>query len=1023
MEYMYRQVKAMLGELEKMIPAETFDPGNIEYLPCGYKESNTPPEEGFLPFENGCRWGTGNDSHAWFRFSIDLPDGMKNDPTAALRVTTDRSGWDARNPQFICYINGVMRQGVDTNHREVLLNLPGEERSSFDVLLYAYTGPHIPDASLSVSVVTKHPEVEKLWYDISVPARALDCTEKNTREYMSTLTALSRAVGIVDFLEPRGEAFFESVKAADDWLQKNFYGRCSGNGTSVICIGHTHIDVAWLWTVKQTREKAQRSFATVVELMKRYPEYRFMSSQAYLYKAVKEEAPELYEEIKKMVAAGRWEVEGAMWLEADCNLPSGESLVRQIVYGKRFFKNEFGVDSRVLWLPDVFGYSAALPQILKKTGVDWFVTSKISWNDTDIMPYDLFRWRGIDGTAVSTYFLTAQKKDRGTSFSKFTTYNSDTTPDYIAGTYNRFQQKDLSDEALVSFGYGDGGGGPTNVMLENLRRQKDGLPGQPKAVIGFAGDFLKRLEKKMEEADRVPEWRGELYLEFHRGTYTSNAKNKKNNRRSEQLLQQAELVSTGAEILLGTPFPSDELSGAWETVLTDQFHDIIPGSSIREVYEDTDRDYAGIFATAEKITGERLSAIASAVETDKKYVVFNPHSFEGKGIVKAEGKTFAVSGIPPKGYKAVDLSDDGCSVRAEREGEGFIFESPFWTVRFDGSAEIVSLYDVENRLEVIAPGEKGNSLRIYEDYPDKYDAWEIVEYSGYKYITVGSPESAEIVSDGARRGLRTLKRHGDSEIVQTVWFYDSIRRIDFETRLDWHGKHRILRAAFPVAVNSDRASFEIQFGYTERPTHFNTSWDRMKFETCGHKFADLSEGGYGVSLLNDCKYGYNVHGNTMMLTLLRCPEYPNEVADEGIHEFTYSLLPHAGTLQDSDTVREGYMLNLPMAAISRPAEVRPSGIRLPESWSAVRVDADNVIADTVKKAEDGDGIIIRLYESLNKRCRTSVTLGFEAESVESCDLLENPEKPVAIESKDGRTTFGIDVSPFEIITLKVKRPC
>ena len=1017
MENLHRQVKRMLGELEQMITKETFVPEGIEYLPCGYKEGNAPPDAGFIPFKNGGRWGDGNDSHAWFRLSLTLPNSMKEDPTTSLRVETDKKGWDAQNPQFLCYINGVMRQGLDTNHREVVLNLPGENLDKFDVVLYGYTGPRIPDTTLSVAVVTKNADVERFWYDLSVPFAALECTEKNTREYMTVLDLLSRALLMVDFLEPRGESFFSSVVEADAWLRENLYEKYRGNGTTAVCIGHTHIDVAWLWTIRQTREKAQRSFATVVELMKRYPEYKFMSSQAYLYKAVKEEAPELYEEIKKLVAAGRWEVEGAMWLEADCNLPSGESLVRQILYGKRFFKKEFGVDSRVLWLPDVFGYSAALPQILKKAGVDWFVTSKISWNDANIMPYDLFRWRGIDGTVVNTYFLTAQKKGRGTDFSKFTTYVANTNPEMIAGSYNRFQQKELSDESMVTFGFGDGGGGPTREMLEIARREKDGLPGQPKAKIEFAGDMLRRIEKKIEGNRRLPEWRGELYLEFHRGTYTSNAKNKKNNRRAEFGLQNAELLSTGASLLLGEPFPSAELSECWETVLTDQFHDIIPGSSIREVYEDTDRDYAKVFETVGKITGERLSAIAGKINTTKRFIVFNPNSFEGRGTVKIGKKSYDVSGIPPKGYKSVELIERPSSVKAEKVSDGFRFESPYWIVKFNGNAGITSLYDKENEREVIAEGSVGNELRIFEDYPDKYDAWEVVEYSGYKYTTPDDAESAEIVSDGARTGLCVRRRHGESLIEQTVWFSGSTRRIDFETRLDWHGKHRTLRAAFPVAVNTDRASFEIQFGYTERPTHFNTSWDRQKFETCGQKFADLSEGGYGVSLLNDCKYGHNVHGNTLMLTLLRCPSYPNEVADEGIHEFTYSLLPHSGTLAESETIREAFALNNPMTAIERMPGRRGN---LPESWPAVTVDKENVICDTVKKEEDGDGIILRFYESLNKRCRTQVTLGFEAKSVEICDLLEKPLSAVDFSSGEGKTTFTLDVLPFEIITLKVK---
>ncbi len=1016
MENMRRQVKIMLAELERMIPAETFYPDRIEYLLCGYKESNTPPDEGFAPFENGAKWGSGNDSHAWFRLRVTLPESMKGDPTASLLVETDKKGWDAQNPQFLCFVNGLVRQGLDTNHREVLLNLPGENLDTFDVLIYGYTGPRIPETTLSVSVVTKHHDVERFYYDVSVPFAALECTEKNTREYMTVLDTLSRALLMVDFLEPRGEEFLSSVREADAWLRENLYDKCHGNGTTAVCIGHTHIDVAWLWTIRQTREKAQRSFATVVELMKRYPEYKFMSSQAYLYKAVKEEAPELYEEIKKLVAAGRWEVEGAMWLEADCNLTSGESLVRQILYGKRFFMKEFGVDSRVLWLPDVFGYSAALPQILKKSGVDWFVTSKISWNDTNIMPCDLFRWRGIDGTAVNTYFLTAQKKGRGTDFSKFTTYVANTSPEMIAGSYNRFQQKELCDESMVTFGFGDGGGGPTREMLEIARREKDGLPGQPKAKIEFAGDMLRRIEKKIEGNRRLPEWRGELYLEFHRGTYTSNAKNKKNNRRSEFLLQKAELLSSTARLLLGKPFPAEQLSSMWETVLTDQFHDIIPGSSIREVYEDTDRDYAQIFENAGRITDERLSAIAANVNTDKRFLVFNPNSFEGRGIVKYAGKSYTVSGIPPKGYKALDVLDDSNTVRAEKTDFGFRFETPCLIVNFNKDGEIASVYDKENAREVISEGETGNELRIYEDYPDKYDAWEVVEYSEYKYLTVGAPEAAEIVTDGARTGLYARRRHGESVIEQTVWFSSSTRRIDFETRLDWHSKHRTLRAAFPVAVNTDKASFEIQFGYTERPTHYNTSWDRSKFETCGQKFADMSEGGYGVSLLNDCKYGHNVHGNTLMLTLLRCPSYPNEVADEGIHEFTYSLMPHAGTL-DSEIVREAFDLNNPMTVIERTPGSHGT---LPESWSAVTVDKDNVVCDTVKDAEDGDGVVIRLYEALNKRCRTHVTLGFEAKSVEICDLLESSLSQVDFKSESGKTCFSLDVLPFEIITVKIK---
>ena len=434
--------------------------------------------------------------------------------------------------------------------------------------------------------------------------------------------------------------FSESVKVANEFLKKEFYGKlCHDNDIKTLCIGHTHIDIAWLWTIDQTVEKAQRSFATVIELMKRYPEYKFMSSQAVLYKMVKEECPELYEEIKAMIKAGRWEVEGAMWVEADCNLSSGESLVRQVQYGKNFFRDEFGVESRVLWLPDVFGYAAALPQILKKSDVDWFVTSKIGWNDTNTMPYDTFEWCGIDGTSVNTQYLTAQKEEKGRVPDRECSYIPMATLPYVDGAWNRYQQKALSSEAILTFGHGDGGGGPTEDMLEMLRRAKHGVPGVSQAYIGTATEFLQHKEKDIKKnPDLLPKWQGELYLEFHRGTYTSIARNKKNNRNCEFLMLDAEALSVMLGKLRGDKFPKEELHGAWETLLTNQFHDIIPGSSIKEVYERSDIEYAGIREITSNIRNNVFEYVASNVDADG-YVVFNPHSFANSGCVKIDGKT------------------------------------------------------------------------------------------------------------------------------------------------------------------------------------------------------------------------------------------------------------------------------------------------------------------------------------------------------------------------------------------------
>lgn len=1029
MESMLRHVNSYLRQLGDSIPGKVIKLEQIGICPCGYKTDNTFPEKNkFKPYGWGSPWGDRNDSHAWFYIGIDVPEDMQGDRTLELCLHTDRGGWDADNPQFLCFVDGVMRQAFDTNHRDLALVSPGEEpKTHYDVYIYAYTGPRVPETRVMPYLRTVHDDVRQLYYDILVPRQALDAMGMNTPEYMEILTTLSMALRKLNMLEPRGEEFYRTVADARAYLKENLYDKARESETTVICIGHTHIDVAWLWTLMQTREKAQRSFATVIELMKRFPEYKFMSSQAYLYKAVKEEAPELYEEIRKMIKAGRWEVEGAMWVEADCNLTSGESLVRQVMYGKNFFRDEFGVESRILWLPDVFGYSAALPQILKKSGVDWFLTSKISWNDKNTMPYDVFSWKGVDGTPINSYFLTAQDKGRTDAFNKGTTYVANTNPKMVAGSYNRFQQKELTRESMVTFGFGDGGGGPTDDMLWMARRQTKGIPGLPKAKIEFAGNMLKRLEKAIDGNPRLPEWRGELYLEFHRGTYTSNARNKKNNRDCEFLMLDSELLSVMAGVAAGMEFPKKTLHECWETVLVNQFHDIIPGSSIREVYEQCDRDYAELRKITGEIRKQAQDAVVSLIDTDKKYVVFNPHSFVGRGYVEADGKAVYVDNIPPKGYKAVDLRlgrGEGQLVTVDTDAK--VIDTPYYRCEFDENWEIASLYDKQNDRQVISGG-TGNQLRIYEDYPDVYDAWEIQEFSGYKYYPVRDVKSVKALFKGGKAGVRIEREHSGSTIIQNVWFYGKDARIDFETELDWHSLHRILRTAFPVDINTDKASFEIQFGTIERPTHKNTSWDQQKFETCAHKFADLSEGDYGVSLLNNCKYGHDVHGNLMQLTLLKRPTYPSEVADEGHHSFTYSLLPHKGALKDADTVREGYMLNFPMYAVKADnaakagkgaKSVKAKKRTLPEEWSAVSADNENLVIETVKEAEYGDEIIVRGYESRNFRGTANFTLGFDAKEVWLSDLSEHKLEKLELE---GGRAFKVPYRPFEIVTLLIKK--
>ncbi len=653
-----------------------------------------------------------------------MPENMKALPLHLI-IKTDKTGWDACNPQFMVYINGKFRQGIDINH--TFIEIVDEDHC--DVYVYGYTGPNVDRSRFAARLRNLNYETEQLFYDIKVPFEMLDYLNPNSKEYSEILTYLDKATKYLDLYEIGSEEFFESVKIAREFMQNEFYGKyCSTqwgyNPATTVGIGHTHIDCAWLWTLKQTREKVQRSFATVLELMKHYPEYKFMSSQALLYKYLKEEAPELYEQIKQRVKEGRWEVEGAMWVEADCNLSSGESLIRQVMYGKQFFKDEFGVNNRILWLPDVFGYAAALPQILKKSGVDWFVTSKISWNDTNTMPNDTFKWIGIDGTEINTYFLSAQDQ-KGPEPDRYTTYVGNTGSKMISGTYNRFNNKELTNETLLTFGYGDGGGGPTAEMLEQGRRTAMGIPGAPIFKIDFAGDFLKRLEEKIENNPLLPSWRGELYLEFHRGTYTSVAKNKRNNRKSEFMYQNAELISVIDKAINGTAFPKAELHEGWETILTNQFHDIIPGSSIREVYEQCDIDYAKVFDIGNTVISNAENNIASKLDKNSGYAVFNPHSFETDALVKINGVTAIAKSLPSKGYKLTNSFVTANSVKID----GKTVETDIYTVKFDNCMQITSIYDKLNARDVIKAGAVENEIRFYDHHPDQFEAWEWLEYS------------------------------------------------------------------------------------------------------------------------------------------------------------------------------------------------------------------------------------------------------------------------------------------------------
>lgn len=1009
MNYIFERINQIIGVINQRITVKEIRLSGFRYCETGYKTSNTPPDDDkFTDMPSDFSVQDGKEHHFWVKTEVNIPKEFIGKSLELADCSNNTTGWSGQNPQIITYMDGRMTASFDHRHHAITID---NTKEHFSLLLYIYLSPVSKIYSFGYSVREIDEAARELYYDIKVPHDIMRYLDPDTKNYCEIREVLNNAVNLLDFRD-KGERWHSSATLAHEYLKTEFYEKmCGNNNVFCTCIGHTHIDIAWLWTFAQTKEKAQRSFATFIELMKKYPEFKFMSSQPQLYKYVKEEAPELYEKIKEAVKEGRWEPEGAMWVEADCNLSGGESLIRQIIYGKRFFREEFGKDSRVLWLPDVFGYSAALPQILKKCGVDYFVTSKISWNETNKMPYDTFMWQGIDGSEILAYFLTAQDKHRDTKPANGTAYNATTEPKMVAGTWARYQQKDINNDVLITYGYGDGGGGPTMEQIELARRMSYGIEGCPTTKHGFVLDFMDRLNEKVKDNKYLPHWVGELYLEYHRGTYTSQAKNKKNNRKSEFLYQNAETASLMAENFFGEKYPEEELRDGWENILLCQFHDVIPGSSIKEVYEDSDRIYENIIPKGEKILDSARENIASNIKTDGGVLVFNPNSFTSSSSVKLGDRYIYVKDIPAKGY-AVVRPQDKLPLFSDKEKR--ILESDFLKVVFDENMNIVSLYDKKAKRETIKNGKTANTLIAFEDYPRAYDAWEITNYYTEKSWNITDVDEVKLLdTEGSRVGFYVRRHFDDSIIEQNIYLYSNESRLDFETKIDWKNDHILLKTAFPFSLNTDFATYDIQYGNVRRATHRNTSWDDAKFEVCMHKFMDISEHGYGVSLINNCKYGCDTLGSEVRLTMLKSATYPDPTADKCLHEFSYSIYPHKGDFREAGTIRRAYEFNNPIKASLVPEQKNGN---LPERYSYVNIDGENAFIETVKKAEDGNGIIVRICEEFNERTERTLEFGFDISSAYICDMLENELEELKIDGR--KVTFKL--KPFEIVTIKVK---
>jgi len=989
----------------------------------------------WLELKAGDYWGKRQQNFI-LRNQFQIPTEWGNDKEVALYLPLGVAG-DFSHPEALVYIDGQPFASCDRHHQEILLPVKCFDGKVHQLAIAGWTGLLENDELRKLqlhqcALVQIDSPTRKLAALTRVAIRTVEQLSGDDPIRAKLLNALDAAFQVLDTRDPLGENFYASVSNTLDILNKGIKKAGVPLDVELFAAGHAHIDVAWLWTTDQSRQKAARTFHTALRMMEQHPGYHFSQSQPQLYDFVRQDHPGLFKEIQERVKEGRWEVLGGMWVEADTNLSGPESLVRQFLLGRRFFNEHFGKksESLVLWLPDVFGYCANLPQLNKLAGLEYFFTVKLSWNQYNCIPFDTFWWQGLDGTRVLTHFSPTPEEGNPVK----STYNAAATPEQVLSSYKYFKQKELSDlPLLMAYGYGDGGGGPTREMVENLEVMQS-FPGLPRVTMGRVGDFFEKLKNNINKS--LPVWNGELYFELHRGTYTTQGRNKALNRRCEFLLHDAEFLAAWAkELKPDFPYPYEELDKVWKSMCLNQFHDILPGSSIREVYQEAEQQYYQVVKTANEIKEVSLPVIAEKIGGDG--MVINPTSFKqdnlailprglqsGQRIEMMDGRivpvqptgeisAFADFGeLPP--YSAVPFQFvNGKQEKPKNQVkvQPDLLENERLRVELNTAGDITHIYDKTNQRETLPPGTIANQLQAFEDRPLEWDAWDVDIYYQDKVFYAQPAEVIEVVEEGPLVGCIHIKRRILNSWVNQ-WF--SLERggacLRFSIDIDWREKHILLKTAFPVNVLSPTATYEVQFGNVERPTHFNTSWEWARFEVPAQKWVDLSEGDYGVSLINDCKYGHDIHENVIRLSLLRSPTMPDPTTDQGRHTIRYSLLPHAGRWGEL-TQAAAYSLNDPFLIhyTDHPQKIKQSAINL------VSVDSPNLVIETIKCAEDGKGIIVRLYES--QRHRGDAVLKFAApiKKATLANLLEETIGDLPVSGN--QVKFGYQ--PYQIISLRI----
>ncbi|MEV0223528.1 glycoside hydrolase family 38 C-terminal domain-containing protein [Streptomyces sp. NPDC050704] len=950
----------------------------------------------------GPPWGT-----TWFRMRGQVPAEWAGKRVEAVIDLGFVGDWPGNQAEALVHLaDGTPLKAVNPLNQYVAIANPATGGETIDYLVEAASNPDI--LADNFSKITYMGDVltagdkplytfqradiavldENVWHldlDVQVLRELMLELDENDPRRHEIMHTLDRALDLLDLDDISG-----SAAAVREALAPALAKPAHASAHTISGVGHAHIDSAWLWPIRETKRKTSRTFSNVTSLADEYDDFIFACSQAQQYEWVRDNYPQVWGRIQESVKKGQWAPVGGMWVEADGNLPGGEALARQLVHGKRFFMEHFGVETKGVWLPDSFGYNAAYPQLAKLAGNEWFLTQKLSWNQTNKLPHHTFWWEGIDGTRIFTHFPPVD------------TYNARFSGEEMSRAVRNYADKGRGTRSLAPFGWGDGGGGPTREIMERARRLAD-LEGSAKVVVEHPDKFFADARAEYPDA---PVWVGELYLELHRATYTSQARTKQGNRRSEHLMREAELWATTAALHApGYAYPYEKLDRLWKTVLLHQFHDILPGSSIAWVHREAEAEYARVAAEVEELTAAAVAALGTGTSR-----VFNASPRDRAEVVRAADGAPVYTEVPANGSAPLGMGYAPPPVTTE----GRVLDNGLVRVELAEDGTFASVRDLIADREVLAG--QGNLLRLHTDLPNYWDAWDIDKHYKNRYTDLLEPESVTVVEQDPLIGaIRVERPFGKgSRITQTITVRAGSRRIDVETDIDWHEAEKILKASFPVDIRAPYSSAEIQFGHVQRPTHTNTSWESARFEVYNHRWVHIGEPGYGVAVINDSTYGHDVSRTvredggtttTIGLSLVRAPRVPDPEADQGKHRFTYALLPGA-TVEDA--VAEGYALNLPLRVADSAGTPEP----------VVSVEGEGVTIEAVKLADDESGdVVVRLYESHGGRATGTLRTGFALAGAQITDLLE---RPLSEAGTDGEAV-PVSLRPFEVQTLRLAK--